>query len=178
MKRLLKSWVFWVFVAVPAAGAVARFTYRHAQVRVCSRCFTEKEETQWRLGVEGTRSVPLLPLREETRETRVHLDDWAGPHEHAWGWTFTGPGRIELYGVFPGRISDHTAGLLETYEQDAAFRAFLLERRGRGALTREDFLDTLDRPFTLSSASTFVAERRRARFQDWYDDYARRSPFP
>jgi hypothetical protein len=170
MKRLLKSWVFWAFVAVPVAVTLARFTYRYEYLHVCALCYVEQVESQWRFGVEGRWHIPLWPSREETRETRVHLDGWAGPHEHLRGWSFSG--------TSPGRIYDGTNGLLSAYETNSAFRAFLLAKREKGEIEREAFLSTLD-PFPGMTSAAHIGEaRRRARFAKWWGEFETRRPFP
>ena len=158
MKRLLKSWVFWAFVAVPIAVSLAFFTYRHKRVHACSTCCSEWETIQWRLGVEDRWDVPLWPSNVEAFVTRVHLDGWAGAHEHDRGWGVSG-----LERMYTG-----TEDLLEAYETNAAFRAFMLAKRERGEVTRDAFLAALD---------PFVAHPD-GRFKKWWKEFERDRPAP
>jgi len=171
MKRLLKSWVFWLFVAVPLGWAIVRFTYHHSRVTFCGDCYSECVESQWRFGLEGGRNWPLAPLAEELFESRVHLDGWTPPHDHRSGWVVTGRRALTDY--------DDPEGLFALYENDAAFRVFLLAKREKGEVTRSDFLAALGPPFSiLSSASEIEAANRRARMKPWLEEFHRRSLFP
>jgi len=159
VKRLLKSWVFWVFVALPLAVSLAFFTYRHKRGHACSKCFSEWETIQWRLGVEDRWDVPLWPSRVDAFETRVHLDGWAGDaHVHRHDWGVAGPARM-----YTG-----TEELLETYETNAAFRAFMLAKRERGEVTRAAFLGALD---------PFAGHPDRS-FEKWWKEFQERSSVP
>ena len=155
MRRLLKSWVFWAFVAVPAAVTTAGLVHSEHRGWVCDLCFTERWQSRWRIGVRGKASWPVWPTWGSVFESNVHKDGWAEAHEHRWHQT--GLGRREPF-AYAG-----SPELLGRYEGYAEFRAFMLAKRGRGELAREDFLAALEFPSGAISCGRPIPEELRLR---------------
>ena len=80
MKRLLKSWVFWAFVAVPPIAALIAFSSERYEQSHCRICWAQKSVTQWRFRPMGEDLFPLFPAREVVY-TRPRPSP---PHDHRW----------------------------------------------------------------------------------------------
>jgi hypothetical protein len=156
MKRLLKSWVFWAFVAVPAVLTAGGLIHCRQWVYMCETCLSEREDTQLRIGWKGA-SLPLSPRSELQRENSVCLDGWAGAHSHRWH--------------FVGR-SQRPEGLLELYERRWAFRAFMRTKRDRGEVSRETFMAVLATTYREVCLVSPDPERARcaALFDEWREE--------
>ena len=81
MRRLLKSWVFWAFVALPPVAALLAFARDVDRDYVCTECWIGREIRQWRLCPMGRNLFPLLPPREVVGKPPNPL---LPPHEHLW----------------------------------------------------------------------------------------------
>ena len=76
MKRLLRSWVFWVFVALPLAATLTLLTYQERNHYVCAGCRATVTRTQWRVGVWMSASLPLSPVSESVPGSTGHAHTW------------------------------------------------------------------------------------------------------
>jgi hypothetical protein len=153
MKRLLKSWVFWAFVAIPAVVSIAGLVHVREGAYLCGVCVSERADAQIRVGVKNV-SLPLWPRSEVQRENRVCLDGWAGAHHHQWHF------------VDRRQVNE---GLLELYERRWAFRNFMLAKRDRGEVSRESFMAVLGATYRDRCLSAPDPERERLKtlFDAW-----------
>lgn len=84
MKRLLRSWVFWVFVLPPPLVTLVLYSYRVTESYVCTGCLSDREVTQWRLIFGDYEMIPLGWERATQRESRFLTEVLPPGHAHRW----------------------------------------------------------------------------------------------
>jgi hypothetical protein len=143
MKRLLKSWVFWLFAAPGLlAGAVVLLHFEEASYG-CA-CGSRRKVRRLHAGL-GRSLVSVGSIASE-RPSEFYSDLIATRHSHAWassGGLFLSSGPL-------GRIScgvSHTCPLADVYDRMPDFRSWLRAKVGSGdigapAIDREMGRDT------------------------------------
>ena len=160
MKRLLKSWVFWAFVALPLGATGAYFTFQKRDRYECGGCASERMDARWYFGLWATASVPLSPVSERTRASRFSQDFPDPAHAHK--WTFRQGSPYYFFGTswggcgIGGRAVRNE--LLSSYEGVPAFADFLQARIRRGELSRTEVLSALRAPETTASGNAWMAD--------------------
>ncbi|HEX7896300.1 MAG TPA: hypothetical protein VF950_00875 [Planctomycetota bacterium] len=158
MKRLLKSWVFWVFIALPLGATAAYFTYQRRDNYECV-CASRQVRSQWHFGFSGT-SVPLSAISETTRTSRFLLDFPDPVHAHVWGFRQGSP--YYLLGTSWGGCGvggrEVRNDLLRSYEAVPKFADSLQARIQRGELTPAEVLAALRAPETTAAGNAWMAE--------------------
>ena len=160
MKRLLKSWVFWMFVALPLGATAAYFTFQKRDNYECGGCASKQVRSQWHFGLWASASVPLSPVFERTLSSRFSRDFPDPAHEH--GWVFRQGAPYYFFGTswggcgVRGRVVLND--LLISYEAVPAFADFLQARIASGQLSEEDVRVALRSPETTAAGNAWMAE--------------------
>lgn len=147
MKRLLKTWVFWAFLALPLGLAPPFFLYRDRSSFVCPGCSSWSERSRWRGGLWAGPSIGLWSAAEVTTDSRFLDDFLGGRHEHAWEFVGGGPDPL-LGGLQDGcaRGGGRLSRAAEYYEGDRCFRGIVRRAVERGEASRDDVIAALRLP--------------------------------
>ena len=133
MKRVLKSWVFWAFVAPPVLGAIAYGVLRETAFLTCP-CGSVREAVVWRLGFPDGPSLPVFPGGAIESPSPLFAEILGSSHAHDWepwysnGESIRGPYGLACVLRAPPR---NVAGI---YRREASFRTWLKEKVERGEI--------------------------------------------
>lgn len=162
MKRLLKSWVFWAFVAPPLGLACALFFGSLRRLEVCPDCASERVVRFWYAGMAGRR-VRISPERVELTESHVLRDFLAADHAHRWAVRQTSAGSWLISTCGVGAASS-VNGWRQSYEYSAEFREFVRSKLASGTVGRGELVEA------QSADAKFRGLRKLG--DDWLEEFA------
>ena len=133
MKRLLKSWVLWVFIVPLLAAATIGVGSRSAHGSCL--CGAGILKAGWWVGFDGW-TWPLGAPVETVSPSRLTSEVLPGTHAHVWDWR-GGSRRCLLYGSSRCGGAPVVSGLYVRYESRPAFRGWLRAQVTSGAISRQ-----------------------------------------
>jgi len=173
VKRLLKSWVFWAFVAPPLGLALAFFVGSVRRLEICPECASTRVVRFWYVGFGGSRAR-VTPESVALTESHVLHDFLPEDHAHRWAsrQTTTGNWLITTCGVGAASSANDVC---ESYEVSAEFREFVRKKLAKGDVDRSELLDVLQLPRHLSEAQSadLKSHRSRALGESWLEEFSK-----
>ena len=146
MKRLLKSWVFWVFVA-PAVLAGLGFFILQEDVHSLCRCGSWRTETHVGVGWPEKGMLRLTPgLFPTEKPSQLFSDLLAGTHAHRWFGRYHQTNSLWIRGRTLCLSADGPSDLAVDDEEFPAFHDWLRARVKAGEISATAVDAELDKP--------------------------------
>lgn len=137
-------------LALALLGACA-LVVRTASTFGCPECGSTRRVSQPRIGIDDAASLPLLPVREEIRETDASRDLVGPGHAHRWEYRVgRAGGRFLLSGTWcVNPLKSRPNAFVQSWEENPAFRRHVEAERAAGRLGPDEIAAIARIPYSI-----------------------------